>query len=71
MDPFDPNENLSDQKELAQAILDGTADQDDVELLAELVLSLAEHVEKGGALPDVWAPDAAEKPKKSKAKAKA
>jgi hypothetical protein len=55
---MDPNENLKQQLELARLLItdDVSIDSyfDRAEHLADLVLSLHDWINKGGALPDVW-----------------
>jgi hypothetical protein len=51
---MDPDTNLAEQLELAQSMIDGEADSDDCERLAELVLALHEWIQRGGAMPEAW-----------------
>lgn len=54
---MDPDENLKEQKELAEQIIGDrsfTVDAVDAHRLAELVLALDEWVSKGGFLPQAW-----------------
>lgn len=50
---MDPNENLREQKELAEYLVN-RADATKAERLAELVLALDEWVANGGFLPERW-----------------
>lgn len=57
---MDPDANLNEQLELAQAIADEDEDSDRIESaengqrLADLVLALHEWISKGGFLPTAW-----------------
>lgn len=51
---MDPNANLEEQLRIADAIESGTADDDDIARLAELVRSLDEWLTNGGFLPSAW-----------------
>lgn len=56
---MDPNENLREQRELAEAIIrtmddEGVVSAYDAERLAELVLALDSWLLKGGASPRAW-----------------
>lgn len=49
---MDPNANLKEQRELAEAIL--ALEEVDATRLAELVLALDEWIAGGGSIPDRW-----------------
>lgn len=56
---MDPNENLREQRILADRIMRCRArelpvDEDDVERLASLVAALDEWITRGGFLPQAW-----------------
>lgn len=56
---MDPDENLREQKELAERLLHaknsgGWSQFSDVSRLCELVLALSEWLEKGGFPPKAW-----------------
>lgn len=51
---MDPDANLREQRELAQAIINEEAGAIEAERLAELVLALDEWIDKGGFLPTRW-----------------
>ena len=52
---MDPNANLSEQLELAKAIVaTDHPEPEDAERLAELVLALDDWITRGGFLPDSW-----------------
>jgi hypothetical protein len=51
---MDPNVNLLEQRKIIWRIFDGSHDLDDVDRLAELVGTLDEWLQAGGALPHDW-----------------
>lgn len=51
---MDPNKLLETMLCAAQQVLNGDADEDTAEKLAEAVESLNDWIRRGGFLPDAW-----------------
>ena len=63
---MDPNENLREQREIAERIVRCHEDEtNDALALAELVLALDGWLQRGGFMPAEWTPFAAVTPRAS------
>ncbi len=51
---MDPNENLSEQRQIVDRMLNGNEQPEDGMRLAELASALDEWMASGGFLPDAW-----------------